>query len=64
MRVQTEAHMPAAIVEALRRRGQSVEAATDGAEPVGAVQAVAIDQRTGVATGGADPRRDGYVAVP
>ncbi len=67
--VQAERRMPAAAVEALRRRGHVVEAAADWTDPVGAVQAIAIDQQSGdpqtaVATGGADPRRDGYVAVP
>lgn len=67
--VQPERRLPAATVEALRSRGHDVQAAADWSDPVGAVQGIAIDQQTGdpqtaVMTGGADPRRDGYVAVP
>lgn len=63
-RVRAEIRLPATIFEALRRRGHEVEAGVDWAMPVGAVQGISIDPQTCVAIGGADPRRDGYVAVP
>ena len=63
-RVHAEIRIPATAFEALRRRGHEVEAGVDWAMPVGAVQGISIDPQTCVATGGADPRRDGYVAVP
>ena len=63
-RVQAEARIPAASLEALRGLGHDVEATADWTTLVGGMQGIAIDPETGVATGGADPRREGYVAVP
>jgi gamma-glutamyltranspeptidase/glutathione hydrolase len=58
--VQVEGRIPAATIAALRERGHAAEAFFDWTMKVGGIQAVAIDPGTGVMTGAADPRRDGY----
>jgi gamma-glutamyltranspeptidase/glutathione hydrolase len=56
-----EAGFPEPLLEHLRSLGYSF----GKPEPIGAVQAVAIDPTTGAAQGAADPRRDGtVVALP
>ena len=52
-----------AILDELRERGHVIEAPEAWTMLVGGMQAVAIDPRTRVAIGAADPRRDGYVAA-
>ena len=51
-------------IAALRARGHAVEIGPPWTMTVGGMQGVAIDPATGALTGGADPRRDGYVATP
>lgn len=63
-RVQAEGRIPAATIEALCGRGHDVEMLPAWSILAGGVQAIAIDPQTRVAAGGADPRREGYVAVP
>jgi len=63
-RVQAEGRLPAATIAALRERGHDVEALADWSILVGGMQGIAIDPDTGAMEGGADPRREGYVAVP
>jgi len=62
-RVQAEARLPEATLEALRARGHEVEATAPWTMVVGGMHGIARDPRTGVLTGGCDPRRDGYVAA-
>ncbi len=45
----------------LRKRGHNVTTGPAWTWKVGGMQGVAIDGKTGVLTGGCDPRRDGYV---
>jgi gamma-glutamyltranspeptidase / glutathione hydrolase len=63
-RVTAEGRLPAATLEALRQRGHAVETLPDWSILVGGMQGIVLDPATGAATGGADPRREGYVAVP
>jgi gamma-glutamyltranspeptidase/glutathione hydrolase len=51
-------------IAALRERGHAVEIGPPWTMTVGGMQGIAIDPATGALTGGADPRRDGYVATP
>jgi gamma-glutamyltranspeptidase / glutathione hydrolase len=51
-------------IAALRARGHAVEIGPPWTMTVGGMQGIAIDAATGALTGGADPRRDGYVATP
>jgi gamma-glutamyltranspeptidase/glutathione hydrolase len=62
-RVTAESRIGAAILDELRERGHVIEAPEAWTMLVGGMQAVAIDPRTRVAIGAADPRRDGYVAA-
>jgi gamma-glutamyltranspeptidase/glutathione hydrolase len=48
---------------ALRARGHDVTPGETWTMRVGGMQAVAIDQSSGLMTGGCDPRRDSYVAT-
>jgi gamma-glutamyltranspeptidase/glutathione hydrolase len=59
--VQIEGRIPVATIAALRQRGHDVEGFLEWTMKVGGMQAVALDPTTGVITGAADPRRDGYV---
>ena len=62
-RVEAEARLPEATVAGLRERGHEVELAKEWTMVVGGIQGIAIDPETKVATGAADPRREGFVAV-
>ena len=62
-RVQAESRFSEATLVALRNRGHDVEAAASFTMAVGGMQAIAYDPDSGVMTGAADPRRDGYVAT-
>jgi gamma-glutamyltranspeptidase/glutathione hydrolase len=62
--VHAERRIDASVLEALRARGHDVVAIEDFSATCGGMQAIAIDPETGAMTGAADPRRDGYVAVP
>jgi len=61
--VHAEGRLPASTIEALRVRGHAVEAVAPWTMRVGGMQAIAIDPETGVKTGAADPRRDGYAVA-
>jgi gamma-glutamyltranspeptidase/glutathione hydrolase len=60
-RVQAENRIDPVVLEALRGRGHEVESPSAWTPAVGGMQGVAIDPATGVLTGAADPRREGYV---
>ena len=57
--VEVESGIDAATRQALRERGHVI---VDAEAPIGGSQAIAIDARTGVLTGGSDPRKDGAAA--
>jgi gamma-glutamyltranspeptidase/glutathione hydrolase len=59
-RVPAESRFAPAVLEALRARGHDIEPLAAWATQVGGMQGVAVDPRTGVITGGADPRQDGH----
>ncbi|CAH2603797.1 Gamma-glutamyltranspeptidase [Rhodovastum atsumiense] len=63
-RVQAERRIPPATLEVLRARGHDIEAVPDWSAKLGGMQGIAIDPASGVLTGGADPRREGLVAIP
>lgn len=63
-RVEAESRIARTALEALRGRGHEVQTGPAWSTVMGGLQAIAIDPETGVATGGADPRREGYVALP
>jgi gamma-glutamyltranspeptidase/glutathione hydrolase len=54
--VHVESGIPEASVEALRALGH---ATTAPPKPIGGAQAIMIDWRSGVLTGGSEPRKDG-----
>jgi gamma-glutamyltranspeptidase / glutathione hydrolase len=58
--VQVEGRVTAEVIAALKERGHGAEPFLDWTMKVGGMQAVALDPATGVMTGAADPRRDGY----
>lgn len=60
-RVQAENRIAAEVRAELCERGHDVEAPSAWTHAVGGMQGIAIDPATGVMTGGADPRREGYV---
>ena len=60
--VNVEGRVSAEVVAALRARGHGAELVADWTMQVGGMQGIAIDPDSGALTGGADPRRDGYVA--
>jgi gamma-glutamyltranspeptidase/glutathione hydrolase len=62
--VQAEGRIDAGTLEGLRALGHEVEALVDWTMLVGGLHGIALDPASGVMTGGADPRRDGVVAVP
>ncbi|MBN8940918.1 MAG: gamma-glutamyltransferase [Rhizobiales bacterium] len=63
--IQTENRVAPEVVAGLAARGHAIEAFTEGwTMKVGGMQAVSVDPATGLFTGAADPRRDGYVATP
>jgi gamma-glutamyltranspeptidase/glutathione hydrolase len=61
--VQVEGRIPAAVLAELRQRGHDAQSFNDWTMKVGGMQAVAVDPATGVMTGAADPRRDGYAVA-
>jgi gamma-glutamyltranspeptidase/glutathione hydrolase len=63
-RVLAEGRLAAPTMAALRGRGHDIEVTQDWSILVGGMQGIAIDPETGAMTGGADPRREGYVSVP
>ncbi len=54
--LEVESSVPAAAADALKRLGHPVTAAP---RPIGGGQAIWIDWKSGVLTGGSDPRKDG-----
>lgn len=60
-RVVIEPRLDETIVSELVGRGHAVERAAAWTMMVGGMQAVAVDPATGIKSGAADPRRDGYV---
>lgn len=62
--VLVESRVDPAVVRELERRGHVVQVGPAWTRLVGGVQAVTIDTVRGAVAGGADPRRDGDVAVP
>ncbi len=62
--VQAENRITPEVIADLKERGHEIEAFDTGwTMKVGGMQAIAVDPATGVFTGAADPRRDGYVAT-
>ena len=61
--IQVEGRVPAATIAALKERGHGIEAFLPWTMKVGGIQAIAVDPATGVMTGAADPRRDGYAVA-
>jgi gamma-glutamyltranspeptidase/glutathione hydrolase len=61
--VQVEGRVESDVIAALRERGHDASAFMDWTMKVGGMQAVGVDPATGVMTGAADPRRDGYVVA-
>jgi gamma-glutamyltranspeptidase/glutathione hydrolase len=59
--VHVETRIRPEVVSALRYRGHGVVPAEPWTMLVGGMHGISIDPTTGVKTGGADPRRDGYV---
>jgi gamma-glutamyltranspeptidase/glutathione hydrolase len=62
--VEAEARIDPATLAELGRRGHDIKLAPAWSMRVGGMQGIAIDPATGVMSGAADPRRDGYVATP
>jgi gamma-glutamyltranspeptidase/glutathione hydrolase len=62
-RVQIEARLPAATLDALRARGHEVETPLAWTMAVGGMHGITRNPRTGVLAGACDPRRDGFVAA-
>ena len=60
--VNLEGRLRPEVIAALSRRGHAAEAVADWTMQVGGMQGIAINPDSGAMTGGADPRRDGYVA--
>ena len=58
--VDIEGRVPAEALVALAERGHDVVVQPDWTALVGGMAGVSRDVETGVLTGGADPRRDGY----
>lgn len=57
-----EARIPPTVVDALKRRGHDVRVVGAWDDRMGHAQAIRIDPRTQVRSGGADPRGDGLAA--
>ncbi|ODU54293.1 MAG: hypothetical protein ABS99_09660 [Acetobacteraceae bacterium SCN 69-10] len=62
-RVQAESRIAPAVLAGLAARGHAVEAPLPWTMAAGGMQGIAIDPASGVLTGGADPRREGYVVA-
>jgi gamma-glutamyltranspeptidase/glutathione hydrolase len=58
--IEIEGRVPAETLAALEARGHTFRVVDDYSWSVGGGQGILIDPETGVLTGGADPRRDGY----
>lgn len=63
-KVNVESRVPSETQVELVKRGHDVEEAGPWTLLTGGMQGIAIDLDTGAMTGGADPRREGYVATP
>jgi gamma-glutamyltranspeptidase/glutathione hydrolase len=61
--VTAEARIPAAVVDALAKRGHEVQRVGDFSDAMGSGQAVMRDGRTGVNYGASDPRADGQAVA-
>ncbi len=61
--VQVEGRVAPGVVAELKNRGHDAQSFGDWTMKVGGMQAVAVDPATGVMTGAADPRRDGYAVA-
>jgi gamma-glutamyltranspeptidase/glutathione hydrolase len=61
--VHPESRLPFATLAALEQRGHSIQPTPPWTLLVGGMQAISLDPITGVMIGGADPRREGYVAT-
>ena len=59
--VVAEKRISAEVLAGLERRGHEIDLQEDWTAAVGGMQGIAVDAQSGVFTGGADPRRDGYV---
>ncbi|MFN4168180.1 MAG: gamma-glutamyltransferase, partial [Pannonibacter phragmitetus] len=57
--LQAESGIPAASLDVLRAKGQTVKQAP---APIGGSQAIRIDRKRGLFIGGSDPRKDGHAA--
>lgn len=62
-RVQAESRIAPEVLTELAARGHAVEAPAPWTMAAGGMQGIALDPETGVLTGGADPRREGYVVA-
>ena len=60
--LRIESRIAPEAIDELGRRGHDVKVLDAFTNYVGGMQGVARDPSTGVMTGGADPRRDGYAA--
>ncbi len=63
-KLDQESRVPDAVIAGLRARGHDVTVEEGWTMKCGGMQAVARDPASGLLTGAADPRRDGYVATP
>ena len=63
-KVSAESRTDPDVLEALVERGHDVEQTGPWTLLTGGMQGIAIDPATGAMVGGADPRREGYVATP
>ena len=63
-RITLESRIAPQVVERLNQRGHEVSLTDAWTLKVGGMQAVERDPLSGVLTGAADPRRDGYAAAP
>jgi gamma-glutamyltranspeptidase/glutathione hydrolase len=62
-RVQAEARFRPDVLATLATLGHAVEAPAEWTMAVGGMQGIALDPASGAMTGGADPRREGYVVA-
>ena len=61
--VEAEGRIARRRAGALRQRGHDMQARRRWTMRVGGMQAVSVDPETGLMTGAADPRRDGYAVA-
>jgi len=62
--IAVEGRVHADVVDGLRSRGHSVQVVEPWTAKMGGLHAISRDPQTGVLTGAADPRRDGYAVMP